>query len=72
MAKEKESAGGFKLTDPEAATEDGEKLPFKLYDPVSLSTWARLKSAGKIAKPFEAENMAEDPRRVKPKKRRRK
>lgn len=24
-------------------------------DPVSLSTWARLRSAGKIAKPHEAE-----------------
>jgi hypothetical protein len=37
---------------------EGEKL-----DPVSLSTWARLRSAGKIAKPHEAENMGQDPRR---------
>lgn len=27
----------------------------KPLDPVSLSTWARLRSAGKIAKPHEAE-----------------
>lgn len=40
-----------------ASRAEGEKL-----DPVSLSTWARLRSAGKIAKPHEAENMAQDPR----------
>lgn len=35
----------------------GENKPL---DPVSLATWARLRSAGKIAKPNGAERMSEN------------
>ena len=36
----------------------GENKPL---DPVSLATWARLKAAGKIAKPNGAEKMSDNP-----------
>lgn len=36
-------------------------------DPTSLATWARLKAAGKIAKPNGAERMDENPNVKRPK-----
>lgn len=52
--------GGSQLAKPKSKPD--EKL-----DPMSLATWARLRAAGKIAKPNGAEKMSDNPSVKRPK-----